>query len=168
MFFFFGQTIVALVAAVGLGGCSNEFLTTYQGDRFSPPTNPLVVSAPPAGAGLIGSSSFVSGTGYGEPEAVSAASEVGADFVQWSRGLDNRDGPAGAGVVKSSLSPTGPVSAWAPVQPGGFLYRYVARYYKSGVKDSITAGSAAALPTGDDAAATQIIQDDQAATQSPK
>lgn len=86
-------------------------MTTYQGERFEATTSPTVVIARPANSGLIGSSDFVSAAGFGEPEAVSAARAVGADSVQWSRGLDNRDATAGAGVVKSSLSPTGPLVA---------------------------------------------------------
>ena len=156
---------VAVPAAFALfmGGCSNQFLTTYQGERFEATTSPTVVIARPANSGLIGSSTFVSAAGFGEPEAVSAARAVGADSVQWSRGLDNRDATAGAGVVKSSLSPTGPVSSWAPVQPGGFVYRYVARYYKSGVKDFAPAVESAVQFPADGAG--QIIEDDQAATQ---
>ena len=156
---------VAVPAAFALfmGGCSNQFLTTYQGERFEATTSPSVVNARPANSGLIGSSTFVSAAGFGEPEAVSAARAVGADSVQWSRGLDNRDATAGAGVVKSSLSPTGPVSSWASVQPGGFVYRYVARYYKSGVKDFAPAVESAPQFPADGAG--QIIEDDQAATQ---
>lgn len=156
---------VAVPAAFALfmGGCSNQFLTTYQGERFEATTSPTVVIARPANSGLIGSSTFVSAAGFGEPEAVSAARAVGADSVQWSRGLDNRDATAGAGVVKSSLSPTGPVSSWASVQPGGFVYRYVARYYKSGVKDFAPAVESAPQFPADGAG--QIIEDDQAATQ---
>ncbi len=150
------------IFTVCIGGCSNEFLATYQGERFAATASPLVVSTRPANSGLIGSSNFVSASGFGEPEAINAAREVGADFVQWSRGLDTRDATAGAGVVKSSLSPTGPVSSWAPVQPGGFVYRYVARYYKTGVKDFAQAvETAPQLPSSRD---TQVIEDDQAAT----
>ncbi len=169
--YFWRILVVGVACTAGSAGCSNEFLTSYQGERFSPPTTPTSVLTRPPNAGLIGSSNFVSAGGYGEPEAVSAASEVGADFVQWSRGLDSGDQPAGAGVVKASLSPTGPVSAWAPVQPGGFLYRYVARYYKSGVKDSPLASEAPRLSTGgtsNSAKDSQLMEDDQAATATPK
>ncbi|MEY4786858.1 MAG: hypothetical protein RL692_752 [Planctomycetota bacterium] len=161
--FFMSQVAAIATFAFFMGGCSNQFLTTYQGERFEATTSPTVVIARPANSGLIGSSDFVSAAGFGEPEAVSAARAVGADSVQWSRGLDNRDATAGAGVVKSSLSPTGPVSSWASVQPGGFVYRYVARYYKSGVKDFAPAvESAPQFPAN---GAGQIIEDDQAATQ---
>lgn len=161
--FFIAAVTVSGISMVSMCGCSNEFLTTYQGERFAATTAPRVVSVRPANSGLIGSSNFVSAGGFGEPEAISAASAVGADFVQWSRGLDSHDGPAGAGVVKSSLSPTAPVSSWAPVQPGGFIYRYVARYYKTGVKDfAPSLESVPQLPAG---GAAQVIEDDQAATQ---
>lgn len=161
--FFIHKIAGAVTLVICMGGCSNQFLATYQGERFEATTSPMVVTIRPANSGLIGSSSFVSGEGFGEPEAVSAARAVGADSVQWSRGLDNRDAPAGAGVVKSSLSPTGPVSSWAPVQPGGFVYRYVARYYKNGVKDFAPAVQSA--PQFPVSGAGQIIEDDQAATQ---
>lgn len=161
--FFMVAVAVSGVCTVFMCGCSNEFLTTYQGERFAATKSPLVVSVRPANSGLIGSSNFVSAGGFGEPEAVSAACAVGADSVQWSRGLDVSESPAGAGVVKSSLSPTAPVSSWAPVQPGGFVYRYVARFYKIGVKDFVPLlESIPQLPAG---GAAQVIEDDQAATQ---
>ncbi len=158
------QPILFVLASVALVlcGCTNEFLTSYKGERFAATRSPETVTSKPANSGLIGSSNFVSGGGFGSPEALDAARAVGADSVQWSRGLDARDRAAGAGVVQASLSPTGPVSSWAPVQPGGFLYRYVARYYKVGVADSPQADASVVLPRGGDA---QIIEDAQAATQ---
>lgn len=146
---------------VGLVGCTNEFLASYRGERFAPSASPRLVNAKPADAGLIGASDFVGGGALGDPEALAAASEVGADFVQWSRGLDSADGPAGAGVVRASLSPSGPVSSWAPVQPGEFLYRYAARFYRTGVKDGAIA-PAKAVPVSDDG---QMSSDEAAANQ---
>lgn len=148
--------------AVALTGCTNEFLASYKGERFASTLSPSVVTSKPANCGLIGTSNFVSAGGFGAPEALDAARAVGAESVQWSRGLDSRDGAAGAGVVQASLSPTGPVSSWAPVQPGGLLYRYVARYYRVGVSDSPQADASATLPAS---GAAQVIEDDQAATQ---
>ncbi len=147
---------------VGMSGCANQFLTNYQGERFAPVASVKAVSAKPAGVGLIGTSTFVSAASFGEPEAISAAEEVGADFVQWSKGLDAADGPAGAGVVRASLSPTGPVSSWAPVQPGQLLFRYVARFYRRGERDSAQVVDPAPETVGD---GEQIRNDDAAATQ---
>lgn len=145
-----------------LTGCSNEFLTSYRGERFAATENPQLVLVCPSTCGMIGTSNFVSGSGYGQSEALAAARDVGADFVQWSRGLDASNAPAGAGSVQASLTPSGSMSSWSPSQPGGFLYRYVARYYKSGVKDSAAAtASNAQMPTD----STQVIEDNQAATQ---
>lgn len=154
---------LVLVQAVLLG-CSNQFLTSYRGERFDPTTDPGIVSLQPANTGLIGSSNFVSGGSLGQPEAIAAARAVGAEFVQWSRGLDSKVAPAGAGTVQASLSPTGPMSSWAPVQPGAMLYRYVARYYKRGVKD---APGVQPMPTESPTAGAsdQVIEDGQAATQ---
>lgn len=151
---------IAICSSACLPGCTNEFLASYQGERFAPTDAPLVCSSKPEGTGLIGTSSFVTAGSFGQPEALEAAGAVGADFVQWSRGLDNADGPAGAGVVRASLSPTGPVSSWAPVQPGQFLYRYNANFFRKGAKDF-------AVPTATPATtdSQQIIDDQQAATQ---
>ncbi len=156
------EIIIVAAAIVALTGCNNQFLVSYQGDRFAEVASSRAVSARPSGAGLIGTSTFVSAGSFGEPEALKAAEAVGANFVQWSKGLDPGDGPAGAGVVRASLSPTGPVSSWAPVQPGQFLYRYVARFYRTGAKDSSGVVIPVDSPGGD---AAQIKDDDQAATQ---
>lgn len=158
-----GLGVLGMFVMLGaLSGCSNEFLTSYRGERFAPTENPQLVLVHPSTSGLIGTSNFVSGSGYGQSEALAAARDVGADFVQWSRGLDAGNRPAGAGVVSASLTPTGSMSSWSPSQPGSFLYRYVARYYKSGVKDSGAATESNAQMPID---ATQVIEDDQAATQ---
>ncbi|MSR29273.1 MAG: hypothetical protein EXS03_06845 [Phycisphaerales bacterium] len=156
------EILALFVGIIALGGCTNQFLASYQGARFDAGASATAVSARPAGVGLIGTSTFVSAGSFGGPEAIKAADAVGADYVQWSKGLDAAEGPAGAGVVKASLSPTGPVSSWAPVQPGQFLYRYVARFYKTGAKDSAEAVELPAVPEAD---AEQLKDDEQAASQ---
>ena len=157
------RLVITLVLPVILviAGCSNQFLVSYEGARYPAVVEAKAIASRPSGVGLIGSSTFVSAGSFGAPEALKAAEEVGADFVQWSRGLDAGDGPAGAGVVQASLSPTGPVSSWAPAQPGQFLYRYIARYYRTGAPD--WAGSAVSV--GAPTEAEQVKDDDQAATQ---
>ncbi len=158
------RLVIALVFPVILAivGCTNQFLASYQGARYPAVAQAKAITARPDGVGLIGTSTFVSAGSFGAPEAISAAEEVGADFVQWSKGLDAGDGPAGAGVVRASLSPTGPVSSWAPVQPGQFLYRYIARYYRTGARDWDGAAANIDAPA---AGADQVKDDDQAATQ---
>jgi len=145
-----------------LVGCSNEFLSSYQGDRFPATASVQVVAAQPQGSGLIGTSSFSAGAGFGEPEAVAAACAVGANSVQWGKGLDNGRRPAGEGMVSSSLTPMPPTSSWSPAQPGGQLYRYVARFYRAGVPNSPNAMPTAEVPKSGDA--SQFIEDSTAAT----
>jgi len=156
------RELIGGLVILGASGCTNQFLANYQGARLDPVSHAKSVTEKPADCGLIGTSTFVSAGSFGEPEAVAAASEVGAEFVQWSKGLDANDGPAGAGVVRASLSPTGPVSSWAPVQPGQFLYRYVARFYRRGAKDSV---DDSLQPITAERDAATIIEDDEAATQ---
>ena len=107
------RELIGGLVILGASGCTNQFLANYQGARLDPVSHAKSVTERPVDCGLIGTSTFVSAGSFGEPEAVAAASEVGAEFVQWSKGLDANDGPAGAGVVRASLSPTGPVSARA-------------------------------------------------------
>jgi len=145
-----------------LGGCSNEFISSYQGDRFPATESVQVVAAQPQGSGLIGVSSFSAGAGFGEPEAIAAACAVGATSVQWGKGFDNGRRPAGEGTVSSSLTPMPPTSSWSPAQPGGQLYRYVARFYRAGVPNSPNAMPIADVPQNGDA--SQVIEDSTAAT----
>jgi len=154
--------LVGGVIAPLLGGCSNEFLSSYQGDRFPATENVQVVAAQPQGSGLIGTSSFSAGAGFGEPEAISAACAVGANSVQWGKGLDYGRRPAGEGTVSSSLTPMPPTSSWSPAQPGGQLYRYVARFYRAGVPNSPNAMPIADVPKN--GGASQLMEDSTAAT----
>ncbi|NBX36719.1 MAG: hypothetical protein EBR10_05795 [Planctomycetes bacterium] len=151
-----------IAVAALLGGCSNAFLSSYQGDRFPATESVKVVAAQPQGSGLIGTSSFSAGTGFGEPEAIAAACAVGANSVQWGRGLDDGNRPAGEGTVSSTLTPMPPTSSWSPAQPGGQVYRYVARYFREGVPNSPNAARVADVPNGGNT--NQVIEDSTAAT----
>ena len=159
---------IALVAAVAvLGGCTNEFVMSYQGTRYPAVTDTVLVTSKPEGSGLIGTANFVSGGNYGNPEAIAAGRELGADSVRWWRAVASRAGVTGQGVVSGSLSPTGPVSTWSPAQPGPLFFSYQARFYRKGVEDQVPAIDAedrgpARAPAG---AESQVERDATAATQ---
>lgn len=159
---------IALVTAVAaLGACTNEFVTSFQGTRYPAADDTVLVSAKPAGSGLIGTASFVSGGNYGNPEAVAAGREVGADSVRWWRAVASRAGVTGQGIVSGSLSPTGPVSTWSPSQPGPLFFSYQARFYRKGVEDQVPAIDAEdrGAPKAAAGADSQVERDATAATQ---
>jgi hypothetical protein len=160
------RIVLCCAAAPLLVGCSNEFLASYQGDRFPATERVTVVAAQPQGSGLIGTSSFSAGAGFGESEAIAAACAVGANSVQWGKGLDYGRRPAGEGMVSSSLTPMPPTSSWSPVQPGGQIYRYVARFYRDGVPNSPNATPVqdALAPMPGQGNTDQLIEDSTAAT----
>jgi len=168
-----GCGTIALMTVFGaLGGCTNEFVVSYQGTRYPAVTATELVAAKPEGSGLIGTASFVSGANYGNPEAVAAGREIGADSVRWWRTVASRAGVTGQGTVSGSLSPTGPVSAWSPAQPGPLFFSYQARFYRKGVEDQVPAmdaedrGIAQAAPAASSGqAASQVERDSTAATQ---
>jgi hypothetical protein len=159
--------IASLAAAGALGGCTNEFVVSFQGTRYPAVADTVLVESKPEGSGLIGTASFVSGGNYGDPEALGAGREIGADSVRWWRTVASRAGVTGQGTVSGSLSPTGPVSAWSPAQPGPLVFSYQARFYRKGVEDQVPAvdaedrGSARRAA----AAAPQVERDSTAATQ---
>ena len=162
----------ALCIAVALGtltGCTNEFVVSFQGTRYPAVADTALVEAKPDGSGLIGTATFLSGGNYGNPEAIAAGREVGADSVRWWRTVASRSGVTGQGTVSGGLSPTGPVSAWSPAQPGPLFFSYQARFYRKGVEDQVPAIDAEdrgttrrAAPAGNEA---QLERDSTAATQ---
>lgn len=159
---------VAPLACVGaLGGCTNEFVVSFQGTRYPAVADTALVSAKPEGSGLIGTATFLSGSNYGNPEAVAAGREVGADSVRWWRSVASRAGVTGQGTVSGGLSPTGPVSAWSPSQPGPLFFSYQARFYRKGVEDQVPAIDAEdrSAPRSAAGAESQIERDSTAATQ---
>jgi hypothetical protein len=165
-----GLAIALLTVAGALGGCTNEFVVSFEGTRYPPVTDTAIVSAKPEGSGLIGTATFVSGGNYGNPEALAAGREVGADSVRWWRSVASRSGVTGQGTVSGGLSPTGPVSAWSPAQPGPLFFSYQARFYRKGVEDQVPAVDAEdrgttrpAVPARSDPA--QVERDSTAATQ---
>jgi hypothetical protein len=156
----------AIVTAFGmLSGCTNEFVVSFQGTRFPAVTDTVIVESKPEGSGLIGTANFLSGANYGNPEAIAAGREVGADSVRWWRTVASRAGVTGQGTVSGGLSPTGPVSAWSPAQPGPLFFSYQARYYRKGVEDQVPAIDAEDRGTTPAAAAAQVERDSTAATQ---
>jgi len=162
----------ALLMAFGvLSGCTNEFVVSFQGTRYPAVTDTAIVDAKPDGAGLIGTANFLSGANYGNPEAIAAGREVGADSVRWWRTVASRAGVTGQGTVSGGLSPTGPVSAWSPAQPGPLFFSYEARFYRSGVEDQVPAidpedrSSTRQGASAGAAAAAQVERDSTAATQ---
>lgn len=165
--------MIALLSVAGaLSGCTNEFVVSFQGTRYPAAEDTVLVDSKPEGSGLIGTASFVSGGNYGNPEAIAAGREVGADSVRWWRSVASRSGVTGQGTVSGGLSPTGPVSAWSPAQPGPLFFSYQARFYRKGVEDQVPAidaedrgtvrGAPPAGPSGD---ASQLERDSTAATQ---
>ena len=161
------RLIVFLVVAGALSGCTNEFVVSFQGTRYPAVEDTALVDSKPEGSGLIGTASFVSGGNYGNPEAIAAGRELGADSVRWWRAVASRAGVTGQGVVSGSLSPTGPVSTWSPAQPGPLFFSYQARFYRKGVEDQVPAIDAedrgpARAPAG---AESQVERDATAATQ---
>ena len=164
---------IALLAAAGaLTGCTNEFVVSFQGTRYPAVDDTVIVDAKPDGSGLIGTAAFVSGGSYGNPEAIAAGREVGADSVRWWRTVASRAGVTGQGTVSGGLSPTGPVSAWSPAQPGPLFFSYQARFYRNGVEDQVPAIDAEdrgparrTAASGMDGAAAQVERDSTAATQ---
>ena len=165
-------TISLLLALGTLTGCANEFVVSFEGTRYPAVADTVLVASKPEGSGLIGTSTFLSGGNYGNPEAIAAGREVGADSVRWWRTVASRAGVTGQGTVSGGLSPTGPVSAWSPAQPGPLFFSYQARFYRKGVEDQVpaidaedrgkTRPSATVRPDG---AATQVERDSTAATQ---
>jgi hypothetical protein len=161
------RAAISLAAAGLLCGCTNEFVVSFQGTRFPAVTDTAIVDSKPEGSGLIGTASFVSGGNFGNPEAIAAGQELGADSVRWWRAVASRAGVTGQGTVTGGLSPTGPVSAWSPAQPGPLFFSYQARFYRKGVEDQVPAldaedRGAPRHPAGD---APQLEQDSAAATQ---
>ena len=167
-----GHAIALLTCAGTLGGCTNEFAVSFQGTRYPAVTDTVLVSAKPEGSGLIGTAAFVSGGNYGNPEALAAGREVGADSVRWWRSVASRSGVTGQGTVSGGLSPTGPVSAWSPAQPGPLFFSYQARFYRKGVEDQVPAVDAEdrgvtrpPATASPDSTAAQVERDSTAATQ---
>ena len=145
---------------------------SFEGTRYPPVTDTVLVSAKPEGSGLIGTATFLSGANYGNPEAIAAGREVGADSVRWWRTVASRAGVTGQGTVSGGLSPTGPVSTWSPAQPGPLFFSYQARFYRTGVEDQVPAIDAEdrsparpATQAGSGSAAAQAERDSTAATQ---
>ena len=140
---------------------------SFQGTRYPAVADTALVGAKPEGSGLIGTASFLSGGNYGDPEAIAAGREVGADSVRWWRTVASRAGVTGQGTVSGSLSPTGPVSAWSPAQPGPLFFSYQARFYRKGVEDQVPAIDAEDRGAGRSAtgAAQQVERDSVSATQ---
>jgi hypothetical protein len=162
----------AIATAFGmLAGCTNEFVVSFQGTRYPAVTDTVIVDSKPDGSGLIGTANFLSGANYGNPEAIAAGRELGADSVRWWRTVASRAGVTGQGTVSGGLSPTGPVSAWSPAQPGPLFFSYQARYYRKGVEDQVPAidvedrGTTRGGASAGAAAAAQVERDSTAATQ---
>lgn len=161
-----GAVSLSLVTVGALCGCTNEFVVSFQGTRYPTVTDTVLVDSKPQGSGLIGTASFLSGGNYGNPEALAAGRELGADSVRWWRAVASRAGVTGQGTVSGGLSPTGPVSAWSPAQPGPLFFSYQARFYRKGVDDQVPAIDAEdrGVPQAQPAAASQVEQDSTAAT----
>ena len=133
---FLATVAVCAVAALA-GGCSNPFLAHYQGTTFPRTKSASTVAEPPVTtvANLIGVSTFSSTLDLGNAPAVSAAEEVGANYVHWDRSYQGK-------TTQLELRPIfGPYSTGAAWAEGGSLvdvetpvqekwYRYHARFYR--------------------------------------
>ncbi len=68
-----------------LAGCTNPFLENYSGARFPATDRAVIMMDHPADQKPIGRSEFIATQILGDSEAISAAQEVGATAVVWSK-----------------------------------------------------------------------------------
>ena len=128
-------TMIAVVSI--LAGCSNPFLTHYDGQKFPRTTTATrIMSSPDATAmDLIGTATFATATAPDAGQAVAAAEAVGADQVEWDRSFQ---GSSTTLELKPIFGPYTSGSAW--VEGGAMVdveqpvterwYRYHARFYR--------------------------------------
>lgn len=127
-----------------LGGCSNPFMTHYQGDRCPVVPTAHVATQTPANATLIGTSNFRSDVAVGDAEALGAARAVGANIVQWDRAFLRDD-------VVLERTPTlaggmSEVSTMAAEPEAGTWFRIHARFWRSNALGSLPSATATATP----------------------
>ena len=132
-------SVLAMFILCGnLLGCSNPFLTHYEGSKFPRTTSAKrVMDSPDLNSmDLIGTSTFATGTAPGNNDAVEAADAVGADQVQWDRSYQ---GSSTTLELKPIFGPYTSGTTWAE---GGAMveverpvtekwYRYHARFYRT-------------------------------------
>jgi len=148
-----------MTALIGLGGCSNPFLASYKGVRCPTVSTAHVSVRAPTDATLIGRSDFVTDVALGNPEAIAAAEEVGADIVQWERAFRRQD----VALLRQSLAGDGLAPETIidlPVDAETNWYRFHARFWRSnalgGFPPAAPAPSAAPAPLPEPAPPPEI------------
>jgi hypothetical protein len=134
---------IVLLLPLMLAAC-NPFVTNYSGEKWPAVKTATVVMTPPDPASVewIGRSDFTSTATLRDVQAIAAAKEVGADFVEWS--------DTGAGKKLQWTSEPISVNAWSgnvgmiPLPVIRDEYRYQARFYRS----KSLAGGGADFPRG--------------------
>jgi hypothetical protein len=146
--------VLGLTALAAAGCGSNPFRESYVGEVHPGVSEARATTGPPAGAREIGRSEFVTDGGASESEALSAARDVGADYVHWggaydgtSREVDYR--PVSVPVFGTSFgyyggrrrhgygfgTSFGYATAYQPYAYDRPWYRYSAVYYRSHALD---------------------------------
>lgn len=134
MMHFIRITLLSAVTAA-LAGC-NPFLENYNGQKFPHNSAAQALIVEPTGATKIGESKFYSIDDYSNDQAISAAENVGADFVIWDK---KNAGEQTDWVPQPMVTSAGPMTTTTvnvPVPVTRMWYEYVASFYR---KDSDTA-----------------------------
>ena len=122
-------------AAIALAGC-NPFLENYRGEKFPHNATASALKEKPESAKKIGESLFYSVDDYSNEQAVSAAKDVGADFVVWEKkeAESQTDWMPQPMAIRTGTGTTGTVTTVnVPVPTTQMWYEYLASYYR---KDS--------------------------------
>jgi len=115
-----------------LVGCENSFVRFYEGERAPRTSYAFSVDTPPEDVRLLGQSSFVSATGEGDSQAISAARTVGADYVVWNSEYQGTTSSSGVIPITTPTTTTTHYSGYSSGNvygQGGYLGSYSANSY---------------------------------------
>ena len=128
MMHFIRITLLSAVTAA-LAGC-NPFLENYNGQKFPHNSTAQALIVEPTGATKIGESKFYSIDDYSNDQAISAAENVGADFVIWDKKKSGERTDWVQQPILTGGAPTTAVTTNIPVQVTRMWYEYDAKFYR--------------------------------------